>query len=289
MKRSRARSRRSIASHDNTPQGQRGGQTNSSGVGLEADLDRITSLVKNVSHALYSRSTSIATTTTASSRTSQRKGKTRELHDATNGSKSIPELNIDGPLTPMTTRGPDLLSRPITSSQSCMIHDSASLNKDPKGKMTYQGLTILLFPSVSLQIHPPVSSQEPSRSRRVHSPPPQLTQSNITPLSQPRPTNTRTLGMKGASSGKPLQEAVTKPFKVPFAVADTKKHAVKPVQPSSSTGPPPHPEPTSPPRPVRSSTRERSSVNLSSSSDSFEMDSFGDDRQAIEACLSQYD
>ena len=143
-KRSRARSRRSLASRESTPQGpKRSNQTSSSGTSLDVDLDRITKLVKNVSQSLYSRSAPIATT--ASSRTSQPKGQTKELHDTTNGSKSALESNMTGPVPLMTAKRSDSLSRPIPSSQPCRING----NKDLTSKNLLQGL---VSPSFSLSL-----------------------------------------------------------------------------------------------------------------------------------------
>jgi hypothetical protein len=109
--------------------------------------------------------------------------------------------------------------------------------------------------------------------------------------------------MKGLSKSSSSREIIAKPFKVPFAVSEPKKKMEPPPpqssQPCPKTEASSHPEPKLPTpssqlkaAPMTSPSGKDlylSLLNMSSSSDSFDMDSFGDDQQAIEACLSRYD
>ncbi|KAF8328138.1 uncharacterized protein EI90DRAFT_1605675 [Cantharellus anzutake] len=277
VKRSRARARRPFANRDGSRQAQ-GGQST---MDIDIDMDRITILVNN---------------------------------DTTNGASHEPQSIPKEPSLPTTARRVDALSHPVLFSQSYRTGDVGLRPKDSTSKPLNPDSVPPSLPSSSLQVHLP-PSQTSNRPRHMPPPPPPLTKfatptassinsskSSSSNAPQSRPPNTRNLGMKGLSRSSSSREIIAKPFKVPFAVAEPKKKMEPPPpqssQPCSKTEASLHPEPKIPTSsqlkdaPMASPSGKDlylSLPNMSSSSDSFDMDSFGDDQQAIEACLSRYD
>ncbi|KAF9511693.1 hypothetical protein BS47DRAFT_1146773 [Hydnum rufescens UP504] len=105
---------------------------------------------------------------------------------------------------------------------------------------------------------------------------------NLSPPSRPHTkllsssVKSKSLGMKGMPKSGLITAGAAKPFKVPLV--SSRAQAIVSVPATTQRGVPPAQPPSI-----------DVLANTSSSSDSFEMDSFGPDLEAVEACLQKFD